>query len=73
MRAAVMSTARRPGSGRRATAPSLSRTAGLGKGGQRLCVVPDLDLIVAFAAGAYSSEPIARTGFALSRQIVAAA
>jgi CubicO group peptidase (beta-lactamase class C family) len=51
----------------------LAWTAGVGNGGQRLFVVPDLDLVVVFTAGAYNSEQIGRTEFALFRQIVAAA
>lgn len=52
---------------------NLAWTAGLGNGGQRLYVVPDLDLVVVFTAGAYNSDQIGRTEFALFRQIVAAA
>jgi CubicO group peptidase (beta-lactamase class C family) len=52
---------------------SLAWTAGLGNGGQRLFVVPDLDLAVVFTAGAYNSDQIARSELALFRQIVAAA
>lgn len=51
---------------------SLNWTAGVGNGGQRLFVVPELDLVVVFTAGAYNSEQIGRTEFALFRQIVAA-
>ena len=51
---------------------SLAWTAGLGNGGQRLFVVPDLDLAVVFTAGAYNSDQIARSELALFRQIVAA-
>jgi CubicO group peptidase (beta-lactamase class C family) len=52
---------------------NLAWTAGIGNGGQRLFVVPELDLAVVFTAGAYNSEQIGRTEFALFRQIVAAA
>ena len=48
-------------------------TAGIGNGGQRLYVVPELDLAVVLTAGAYgeSSERLGRAEFALFRQIVA--
>ena len=54
---------------------SLAWTAGVGNGGQRLFMVPELDLAVVFTAGAYGegSEKLGRTEFALFRQIVTAA
>lgn len=53
----------------------LAWTAGVGNGGQRLFVVPELELAVVFNAGAYGgpSERIGRLEFALFRRIVAAA
>lgn len=51
----------------------LAWTAGLGNGGQRLFIVPEIDLAVVFTAGAYGSEEISRAARALFRQIVAAA
>ena len=51
----------------------LAWTAGVGYGGQRLFVVPELDLAVVFTAGAYDDNyGIVRKEFALFRQIVAA-
>ena len=50
---------------------SVRWTAGLGNGGQRLYVVPELDLVLVFTAGAYNSEQISRGEAALFRQIVA--
>jgi CubicO group peptidase (beta-lactamase class C family) len=52
---------------------NLAWTGGVGNGGQRLFVVPELDLAVVFTAGAYNSEQIGRTEFALFSRIVASA
>ena len=46
-------------------------SAGVGNGGQRLYIVPEMALAVVFTAGAYNSENIGRAEFALFRQIVA--
>ena len=52
----------------------LAWTAGVGFGGQRLFIVPELELVVVFTAAAYSdNHAIVLKEFALFRQIVAAA
>ena len=51
---------------------SLPWIAGMGNGGQRLVVVPELDLAVVFTAGASNSEQSGPLEGALLRQIVAA-
>ena len=50
---------------------SLPTTAALGNGGQRLVLVPALELAVVFTAGQYNSATIGRSQSALFRQIVA--
>jgi len=52
---------------------SVRWVGGIGNGGQRLHVVPALDLAVVFTAGAYNSEQIGRDEYALFRKIVASA
>jgi CubicO group peptidase (beta-lactamase class C family) len=46
-------------------------SAGVGNGGQRLYIVPEIALVVVFTAGAYNSEQIGRAEFALFRRIAA--
>ena len=52
---------------------SVRWVGGIGNGGQRLHVVPALDLAVVFTAGAYNSEQIGRDEYALFRKIIASA
>jgi CubicO group peptidase (beta-lactamase class C family) len=52
---------------------SLAWSAAFGNGGQRLFVVPELDLTVVITAGAYNDPQIRRTVTEIFRQIVAAA
>jgi|SRR6267378_3774547 len=49
----------------------LAWSAGFGNGGQRLFVVPELDLTVVITAGAYNDPQIRRTVTEIFRQIVA--
>jgi len=51
----------------------LAWSAGFGNGGQRLFVVPELDLTVVITAGAYNDPQIRRTVTEIFRQIVASA
>jgi CubicO group peptidase (beta-lactamase class C family) len=48
-------------------------SGGFGNGGQRLFVVPGLDLVVVVTAGGYNQEAAGRHVNALFRRIVAAA
>src|SRR5262249_5599421 len=50
----------------------LSWSAGFGNGGQRLFVVPDLDVAIVITAGAYNDPAIAGTVRRLFEQIIAA-
>ena len=50
---------------------SLPTTSALGNGGQRLVLVPALELTVVFTAGQYNSATIGRSQSALFRQIAA--
>ena len=52
---------------------NLATTAGLGNGGQRLYLVPALDMAVVFTAGQYNSPTIGAAQSRLFRQIVATA
>jgi len=49
----------------------LAWSAGFGNGGQRLFVVPELDLTVVITAGAYNDPQIGRAVTEIFRQIVA--
>jgi CubicO group peptidase (beta-lactamase class C family) len=51
---------------------ALPWSAGFGNGGQRLIIVPELDLTVVVTAGAYNQPEIARTVSHLFKEIVAA-
>ncbi len=51
----------------------LAWSAGFGNGGQRLYVVPDLDLVVVITAGAYNEPDIRRVDTDVFRRIVDAA
>ena len=50
----------------------LAWSAGFGNGGQRLFVVPELDLTVVITAGAYNDPQIQRAVTEIFRQILAA-
>ena len=50
----------------------LAGSAGFGNGGQRLFVVPDLDVAIVITAGAYDDPAIAGTVRQLFEQIIAA-
>jgi CubicO group peptidase (beta-lactamase class C family) len=54
-----------------ASGRSVAWSAGVGNGGQRLFVVPELDLVVVFTAGQYNSGQIGPVLMRLFRQIVA--
>ena len=50
----------------------LAWSAGFGNGGQRLFIVPELDLTVVINAGAYNNPQIRRAGTEIFRQILMA-
>ena len=47
-------------------------SAGFGNGGQRLFIIPELDLTVVITAGAYNDPQIRRAVTEIFRQILAA-